>query len=111
MANPIDLLESLTDSTVNLLEKASTPASRAGSTVERAGKLLEEGVDPEVIALQMTKNSATRTPYTVAEVMAYGHLYQDAKSRVPLPAAQARALIKDQRNAQQFNGEPLSVDG
>ncbi|WP_279630577.1 hypothetical protein [Paraburkholderia aspalathi] len=39
MANPIELFESLTDNAADLLEKVSTPGSRAGSTIERVGTL------------------------------------------------------------------------
>lgn len=111
MANPIEVFESLTDTAADLLEKISTPGSRAGSTVERVGKMLEEDVDLEVIALQMTKNSATATPYTVDDVMAYGHLYQDSKTRAPVTAAQTRALIKDQRDQKQPDVVPVGVGG
>ena len=102
---PERLISAITDGGTDLIEKVSSPASRAGSAVERAGRMLEEGVDPEVIALQMTKNSPNGKRYTVAKVQAYGDLYEDAKTKAPITAAQTRALIQDQRAQRQADGE------
>ncbi|OOG64510.1 hypothetical protein B0E46_07690 [Rhodanobacter sp. B04] len=77
----------ITDRATDLIEKVSSPASRAGSAAERAGRMLEEGVDPDVIALQMTKNSPNGKRYTAAKVLAYGDLYEDSKTKAPLPLA------------------------
>lgn len=95
------------DGAVDLIEKVSSPASRAGSAVERAGRMLEENVDPEVIALQMTKNSPNGKRYTVAKVLAYGDLYEDSKTKAPLTAKQTRAIIKDQRAQRGDDSEPV----
>ncbi|SIO59845.1 hypothetical protein [Paraburkholderia phenazinium] len=97
MSKIIKVANAIVDGGSDLIEKVATPASRAGSAVERAGRLLEEGVDAEVVALLMTKNSATGKQYTEAKVLAYGDLYQDSKTKTPLTAKQTRALIKDQR--------------
>lgn len=94
------------DGAVDLIEKVSSPASRAGSAVERAGRMLEENVDPEVIALQMTKNSPNGKRYTAAKVLAYGDLYEDSKTKAPLTAKQTRAIIKDQRTQRGDDSEP-----
>lgn len=91
----------------DLIEKVSSSASRAGSAVERAGRMLEENVDPEVIALQMTKNSPNGKRYTVAKVLAYGDLYEDSKTKAPLTAKQTRAIIKDQRAQRVVDNEPM----
>lgn len=99
----------ITDRATDLIEKVSSPASRAGSAAERAGRMLEEGVDPDVIALQMTKNSPNGKRYTAAKVLAYGDLYEDSKTKAPLTARQTRALIKDQRAQQGVDGEPQAA--
>ena len=95
------------DGAVDLIEKVSSPASRAGSAVERAGRMLEENVDPEVIALQMTKNSPNGKRYTAAKVLAYGDLYEDSKTKAPITAKQTRAIIKDQRAQRGDDSEPV----
>ncbi|MGG7605037.1 hypothetical protein [Massilia sp. BKSP1R2A-1] len=97
MSKSSNIKNAIVDGSVDLIEKVSSPASRAGAAVERVGRMLEEGVDPEVIALQMTKNSPNRKPYTTAKVLAYGDLYEDSKTKSPVTAKQTRALIKDQR--------------
>jgi hypothetical protein len=86
----------------DLIEKVSSPASRAGSVVERAGRMHEEGVDSDVIALQMTKNSPNVQTYTANDVMAYSKLYQDSKTKVIITSKQTRALIKDQCQHEAF---------
>lgn len=108
MSKSTNFVGSVADGAVDLIEKVSSPASRAGSAVERAGRMLEENVDPEVIALQMTKNSPNGKRYTVAKVLAYGDLYEDSKTKAPLTAKQARAIIKDQR-AQREAGSELKL--
>ena len=84
------------DTANDLIEKVSSPASRSGSVVERVGKMRETGVDPEVIALQMTKNSPTAQTYTTNDVETCSKLYQDSKAKVVITSKQTRALIKDQ---------------
>jgi len=90
------ITENIVDTGTDLIEKVSSPASRSGSTVERAGKMLEEGVSPAVIALQMTENSPKNQTYTQDDVKTLGKVYLDSKTRVTLTAKQTRALIKDQ---------------
>lgn len=110
MPRSTSIIGAVADGAVDIIEKVSSPASRAGSAVERAGRMLEENVDPEVIALQMTKNSPNGKRYTAAKVLAYGDLYEDSKTKAPLTAQQTRAIIKDQRaqRAQRGSGnEPV----
>lgn len=107
MPKSTSIMGAVADSTSDLIEKVSSPASRAGSAVERAGRMLEEDVDPEVIALQMTKNSPNGKRYTAAKVLAYGDLYEDSKTKAPLTAKQTRALIKDQRAQRGADIEPM----
>ncbi|WP_042339035.1 hypothetical protein [Paraburkholderia ferrariae] len=107
MPKSTNLTGAFVDGAVDLIEKVSSPASRAGSAVERAGRMLEEDVDPEVIALQMTKNSPNGKRYTAAKVLAYGDLYEDSKTKAPLTAKQTRAIIKDQRAQRGDDSEPV----
>ena len=55
-----------------VLDKVQTPTSRAGHTVHRVAMMLGNDVDPDVIALQMSKNSATGRTYTATEVKMLG---------------------------------------
>lgn len=96
MLKPENIANNVIDTTNDLIEKVSSPASRAGSVIERAGRMREEGVDSDVIALQMTKNSPNSQTYTTRDVEAYSKLYQDSKTKVTITSKQARALIKDQ---------------
>jgi hypothetical protein len=107
VSKSIRIKDAIVDGSVDLIEKVSSPASRAGSAVERAGRMLGEGVDPEVIALQMTKNSPNGKRYTTAKVLAYGDLYEDSKTKAPLTAKQTRVLIKDQRAQRAADDDPL----
>ncbi len=104
------LTNSLTDNATDMIEKVSSPASRAGSAINRVGKMLDAGVPPKVIALQMTENSPKGKKYTVAKILAYGDLYEDAKTKAPITAAQARSLIEDQRTQEQGSGQSITVN-
>ncbi|WP_347888113.1 hypothetical protein ABHF54_10970 [Nitrosomonas europaea] len=99
MSKPEDIANNVIDTTNDWIEKVSSPASRAGSVIERAGRMREEGVDSDVIALQMTKNSPNSQTYTTRDVEAYSKLYQDSKTKVTITSKQTRALIKDQHEA------------
>lgn len=99
---------SVTDTATDLIEKVSSPASRAGSTINRVGEMLEADVSPEVIALQMTINSPKGKQYTIDKVLAYKDLYEDAQTKAPITAAQARSLIKDQHAQAQSGNESIT---
>ena len=99
MSKLTDVTNSVVDTTTDLLEKVSSPASRSGSVVERAGKMTEQGVDKEVTALQMTQNSPNSQKYTAQDVESYAKLHLDSKTKVVITAQQARALIKDQQES------------
>lgn len=92
-----NIMNTVIDSFNDSIEKVASPASRAGSTVERAGRMLEEGVSPAVIALQMTENSPNSQNYSVDDVNTLGKVYNDSKTKVVLTAKQTRALINDQQ--------------
>lgn len=91
-------LDTLIERTEDCLDKVQTTTTRAGNTVERAAKMHESGVSPNVIALQMTENSPTNQEYTSKDVETMVKLYKDCRSRVVLTKKQTRALIKDQNN-------------
>ena len=90
------VVDAAIDASVDAFEKISTPRTRAGSAIERAGKMQIARVDAEVTALQMTKNSPNGFKYTEEHVLGFAQLYQDSKTRVLITAKQARALIHDQ---------------
>lgn len=92
------LFDNLKDKKEVLLDKVRSPTTRAGNTVERIGKMCKSGVDDEVIALQMTKNSSTNQKYTSQDVKALNKVYQDTMSRVLITKRQAESLIKEQKN-------------
>lgn len=87
----------LLDGGTDLFEKVSSPRTRAGAAVERAGKMYAEGVDEEVIALQMTKNSAKGHRYTPEFVHGLTNMFEDSQTSVLITSKQARALIADQK--------------
>lgn len=100
-----DVTNSITDTGTDLLEKVSSPSSRSGSVVERAGKMTEEGVHKDVTALQMSRNSPNGQTYTERDVEAYAKLHEDSKTKVVITAKQARALIKDQQENKTDTGD------
>lgn len=89
------------DRAVDLISKVQSPVSRSGACIERVSKMLENGVDPEVIALQMTKNSPNDKEYTVEDIMAYDKLSKDSETKVVITAKQTRALIREQKAQRQ----------
>lgn len=102
MSKKPNVVAAITDSATDLIQKVATPASRAGASVERVGRMIKAGVAPEVIALQMTMNSPKGVNYTPDKIVAYGELYEDSKTKAPITAKQTRSLIEDQhaqRNA------------
>ncbi len=102
-----DLLNKAVYVTDNFFDKVSSPASRAGYTVERVGRMLEAGVSPRTIATQMSDNSTNKINYTEQDILAFGNLYQDAKTKVGITSEQARALIADkQENDIALGGTP-----
>ncbi|WP_313052624.1 hypothetical protein [Pantoea piersonii] len=77
----------------------SDQTSRSGHTVQRVAAALENGVDPDVIALQMTKNSERNNPenpqsFNGDEIKAIGKVYAANVTRVALTKPQTRELIK-----------------
>ena len=81
-----------------LFDKIRTPCSRAGNTVERAGKMAEAGVCLDAIAAQMTHNSKNGTKYSSRDAETLAKVYEDCKSNVLITSAQAKALIDDAKD-------------
>ena len=82
-------------------ELTSTQTSRTGHAAARVASSLANGVDPEVIALQMTKNSQKTNPdspvtFTAAEMPTIAKLHAANKSRSALTKQQTGALIREQ---------------
>lgn len=91
-------IQKISDTTIDLLDKVSTSTSRAGITIERAGKMHDKDVDKDVIALQLSKNSKNGNVYTEVHVDALVMIYEDTKTKVGITKTQATALIEDQNN-------------
>ena len=92
------LTRKIKDQAADSFEKCSSPGSRAGTIVERVGKMDANNVQHEVIALQLTKNSRTGTTYTIEAVEVLCNVYSDSRSGTLVTAKQATALIEDVRN-------------
>ncbi|WP_156826618.1 hypothetical protein [Marinobacterium rhizophilum] len=92
----IDGTKKAKDWTKDQIDKVSTPASRSGNVVNRVARLVDAGVDPDVIALQMRKNSPRGNTYHKRDIYAYYKLYEDTKTRAPLTEKVTRALKNDE---------------
>ncbi|WP_071582770.1 hypothetical protein [Klebsiella variicola] len=82
----------------SLLDKVSSPSSRAGSTIERAARMAEAGVAKTAIAAQLSSGSATGHQYSTAEVDTMVVLFEDCKTKVPLTKKASQALINDAKD-------------
>lgn len=91
----------------DLLDKVASPASRAGSTVERVSKMLGANVPASVVALQLTENSRNGNTYSASEMAVLDKLYKDTKTKVGVTKKQANALIKDQQQAEKAHESPV----
>lgn len=86
-------VKKMIDNTVDAFEKCSSPATRAGNSVERVGKLDAHGVPREAIAALLT--ARTGEEWTEAEVGTLSKAYRGSKRRVLVTAGQATALLDD----------------
>lgn len=91
------------------LDKVSSPASRAGITIERVGKMVKGKVAPEAIAAQLSAGSSTNHNYTVEQVKGFNALYEDCQTKVPVTRAAAEALIADSKKHPAPNGDPQTT--
>lgn len=87
----------IVNSTIDALDQLSHPTSRAGVTVKRVAKLVQNGVSPAVIALQLQENSKSKTPYTCEQVQGMAQLFEDCKRRPGITKSQEAALLQDNK--------------
>lgn len=80
----------------DVLDKVQTPTTRAGITVSRVAALVHRGVDKEVIALQLSKNSVNGHLYSSIHIDAFEMLMEDAYTKVGITKAQTQGLYQDQ---------------
>lgn len=85
------------NNTIDTLDQLSTPTSRSGVTVKRIAKLVQNGVSPAVIALQLQGNSKSKIPYTCEQVHGIAHLFEDCKRRPGITKTQEAALLQDNK--------------
>lgn len=90
-------MKDIIDFSCDQFDKVISSAGRAGHTAERVSLLLENNVDKDVIALQLTKNSKRGKEYTSKCVDVINELFLDSKSKVGITQKQTTALIKVQR--------------
>ncbi len=81
----------------------STQTSRTGHTAARVTSALRNGVDPEVLALQITKNAQKNNPnsaltFTAAEMPTIAKLHAANKRRPALTKQQTGALIRGHKH-------------
>lgn len=86
-------VKEVVDSAVDALEKCSSPATRAGNSIERVGKLDARGVPRKVIVTLLTER--TGEEWTEAEVGTISKVYRASQRRVLVTASQATALLED----------------
>jgi len=77
------------------MTKTHTNSSRTGIAIERIYEMSKEGVDHEVIALQISRNSDVK--FTTNDIKAYCKLHEVAKTKAPITKKQTKALTKDQK--------------
>lgn len=82
----------------------SDQTSRTGHSAKRVASQLANNVDPEVVALQITKNSLKNNPddpqtFTGEEVVTVAKFYAANRSRPVLTRKQSNALIAAQKEA------------
>ncbi|ELQ8316605.1 TPA: hypothetical protein L5C37_006405 [Pseudomonas aeruginosa] len=89
------------------MEKVSGPTGRFGHTGERVHAMRQEGIEPAVIAAQLTATSKNGHRYSEDFVEQLDNLYEDCLSGTPIPKKVAKALIEDQRGIKGQDGDLL----
>lgn len=98
-------VEKIADRAVDAWEGlTSTQTDRTGHAAARVASSLVNNVDPEVIALQMNKNSQKNNPdnpitFTAEDMPVIAKLHAANKTRSALTKQQTGALIREQRLA------------
>ena len=75
--------------------KTHTTTSRVGIAIERIVEMDKNGVDHDVVALQMTKNSDMK--FTANDIKAYCKMHKASTTKAPITKKQTEALINDQK--------------
>ena len=95
-------LEKTVDGVVDVWEGlTSNQTSRTGHAAARVASSLANNVDPEVVALQMTKNSQKNNPddpitFTAEDMPVIAKLHAANKTRSAITKQQTGALIREQ---------------
>lgn len=89
------MIESVTNGASDILDKVSSPSSRAGSVCERAGKMRAAGISYALIAFALTEGSSTGKIYTPEKAEGLCDVYEDCKTKVNITKRQAKSLIDD----------------
>lgn len=100
------LINTAKDGVVDTIEKFTTPADRAGATVDRAGNMDKAGVSKKTIAQQLTDNDRFGQTFDASEIPTIRKLYNQSQAAPGITAKQARALIQDQAIADKANEVP-----
>ena len=103
-------MQKMADKAIDLFERVvSDQTSRTGDAAARITSALANGVDAEVIALQMSKNSKKNNPdnpvtFTEEKVFAIRDLFDANQTRSAYTKEQSGEMIRMQRAAD--NAEP-----
>ncbi|MEB7891849.1 hypothetical protein NGK36_21560 [Hafnia alvei] len=106
MGNSIlDTLRNSKDTALDTWDQVtSDQTSRAGHAMKRVASQLASGVDPEVTALQATKNSEKNNPddpqvFSGDDMVAVAKFYVANRTRTVMTRAQTNAINKEQNLA------------
>jgi hypothetical protein len=89
----ISLIDNATQFGSDVLDKVSSPASRAGSVCERAGKLHAAGKSYAEIAKALTDGSSKGKIYTPEKAEALCDVFEDCKTKVNITKRDAASMI------------------
>jgi 3'-phosphoadenosine 5'-phosphosulfate sulfotransferase len=101
-----DLIQKVADKAVDAYEALThDQARRTGVVAARVDASLKKKVDPEVLALQMTKNEARNNRidpvvFTAEDMPAIAKLHRANKRRPALTKAQTSELMRNQEAAE-----------
>lgn len=101
-----NLIDSAKDGVVDVIEKFTTPADRAGATVDRVGNMDKAGVSKKTIAQQLTDNDRCGQTFEAHEIPTIRKIFNQSLVAPGITAKQARALIQDQAIADKANEVP-----
>ncbi|ELW8194780.1 MULTISPECIES: hypothetical protein [Enterobacteriaceae] len=111
-----DTLRSGKDAALDTWDQVtSDQTSRTGHSAKRVASQLANNVDPEVVALQITKNSLKNNPddpqtFTGEEVVTVAKFYAANRSRPVLTRKQSNALIAAQKEADAGSSPSVTDD-